>query len=1227
MTPGGCPDSETLAALAAGLLSGDALAAVAGHLDNCSSCLARAQAAGPATDPLVAAFRQAGPAAPHAHEAGCDEAVARVRALAEAGISTVTPSLLASGSAPDSAGPAAGGRRYRPERLHARGGLGEVHIALDEELSRQVALKRIQPRSAGDPDSQRRFRQEAEITARLEHPGVVPVYGLVQDDSGQPCYAMRFIQGETLEVALARFHEGDNARPDSGERRLALRDLLGRLVAVCNTIAYAHSKGVLHRDLKPANIMLGAYGETLVVDWGLAKTIGGGLAERSAGVEEAEAGSEQHTRTGQALGTPAYMSPEQAAGQAKEVGPATDVYGLGATLFAVLTGRPPLEGTTAEVMEQARQGKVPPPRALKKDVPRPLEAVCCKAMALRPEDRYETALALADDIEHWLADEPVSAYREPLPARLARWGRRHKPWVMGAAALMLTAIVALAGGLWAVNREREQTVTERDLKEAARQAEAEQRLRAVAEKKRANDEAAIARAVDDFLQEDLLGQADIRNQPGDVARNRNITVRELLDRAARRIDARFRGQEQTEAAIRLTLGKAYQALGEYPEAQKHLERSRGLRRASLGPDHLDTLESSSALGWLYQHIGRYDEAESLIREALDGYRRELGPDHVDVLTTMQNLAMLHRDHGRYSDAEPLLLRSLEGLKAHARRGPDHPDTLKAMSSLAMLYENRGEHQKAAPLFKHVEEVFRAKLSGDHPDRLIFMANLASFYTSQGRYREAEQLFQEVIGAEAAALGADHPNTLGSTRSLGIVYYQWGQYEKARPLFKKALDGFRARLGDDDVATLQVMNSLAALEMSLAHYKEAELLFDRVVTGFRAKLGPGHSATLIATNNQTLLYQLRDRHDEAAPSLKVVEERFTKLLKECRANLGDSHTLTLNVMSSLGGHYYDRRQYDKAEPLFARALEVRRRELGADHPDTLASLNHVALVHKGRRQYKEAVELFEQVLAGRRARLGPTNLDTLRTMNNLAMIHWDCDRYDQAEELFKQILAGRRARLPAAHPDIIDSLDNLGSIYRDRGRYDDAEPFFREAVGGAEETYGPHDPRTQRHILSLADLYSKQGKPHRAEPALRDLEAFSRDKDGSDSPVHARHLARLAQNLLEQKKYAEAESAARDCLTLRAKKEPDLWTTFYARSLLGGALLGRMQYAEAEPLLAEGYAGMKEREAKIPKDARVRLIQALERLVQFHDARGNKAEAARLRKELEDEKAKGMRRSK
>jgi serine/threonine-protein kinase len=342
--------------------------------------------------------------------------------------------------------------RYRVLRPHARGGLGEVFVAHDEELHREVALKEIQPRHADHPDSRVRFLLEAEITGGLEHPGIVPVYGLGQYADGRPYYAMRFIKGDSLQDAIARFHQADVPGRDPGERSLMLRELLGRFVAVCNAVAYAHSRGVLHRDLKPANVMLGKYGETLVVDWGLAKVVGRAPGAAGAGEELLQPASDGSapTEVGAALGTPAYMSPEQADGNWDAVGPASDVYSLGATLYCLLTGRVPFpQGEVGVVLRKVEEGDFPPPGQVKRGVPPALAAVCRKAMALRPPDRYATALALAADVEHWLADEPVGAYREPLAVRFGRWRRRHKALVAGVtAALLVVVLLGGAAGLW-----------------------------------------------------------------------------------------------------------------------------------------------------------------------------------------------------------------------------------------------------------------------------------------------------------------------------------------------------------------------------------------------------------------------------------------------------------------------------------------------------------------------------------------------------------------------------------------------------------------------------------------------------------------------------------------------------------------------------------------------------------------------------------------------------------
>jgi serine/threonine protein kinase len=346
------------------------------------------------------------------------------------------------------------GQRFRILRPHAKGALGEVFVALDEELHREVALKEIQERHADDPDSRARFLLEAEITGSLEHPGIVPVYALGQHSDGRPYYAMRFIPGDSLQEAIARFHTDEQLSRDPAERVLESRQLLGRFVDVCDAIAYAHSRGVLHRDLKPGNVMLGPYGETLVVDWGLAKAMGRRTTEDNGTggerlLQPKKSSNVKPTQMGSALGTPAYMAPEQAAGRLDRMGPASDVYSLGAMLYCLLTGKAPFEGVyIGEVLRRVQAGEFSRPRQLKRDVPAALEAVCLKAMALQPEDRYRTPRALAADVERWLADEPVSAWREPWRLRAGRWVRRHQTLVAASVTAFLVTLLAVAALAW-----------------------------------------------------------------------------------------------------------------------------------------------------------------------------------------------------------------------------------------------------------------------------------------------------------------------------------------------------------------------------------------------------------------------------------------------------------------------------------------------------------------------------------------------------------------------------------------------------------------------------------------------------------------------------------------------------------------------------------------------------------------------------------------------------------
>jgi serine/threonine protein kinase len=311
-------------------------------------------------------------------------------------------STLASGARRDI------GCRYRVVRLHAQGGLGAVYVAHDQELNREVALKQMQDKYAEDPASRARFLLEAEVTGALEHPGVVPIYSLGSDALGRPYYAMRFIRGETLKDAIEAYHKKAGLSPGSDSSGLSFQRLLRRFVDVCNAIDYAHGRGVLHRDLKPANIVVGDHGETLVVDWGLAKALGRASPEPAFAdqfIKSSSGGSSVETLPGSAMGTPSYMSPEQACGDLDRVGPLSDVYSLGGTLYCILTGRPPFVADDGlRVLLQAKKGEFPRPRQLDYSVPVALEAIVLKAMGFEPASRYQSARELADDVERYMAD-------------------------------------------------------------------------------------------------------------------------------------------------------------------------------------------------------------------------------------------------------------------------------------------------------------------------------------------------------------------------------------------------------------------------------------------------------------------------------------------------------------------------------------------------------------------------------------------------------------------------------------------------------------------------------------------------------------------------------------------------------------------------------------------------------------------------------------------------------
>lgn len=738
-----------------------------------------------------------------------------------------------------------GGLRYRVLRPHARGGLGEVFVAEDIELHREVALKEIQLRHADDASSRGRFVLEAEITGGLEHPGIVPVYGLGTYLDGRPFYAMRFIRGDNLKHAIARFHcqSRERQRPNESNPAahapssakfdsLEFRRLLGRFLDVCNAVAYAHSRGVLHRDLKPGNIMLGQFGETLLVDWGLAKILAKDDEPRASDGKESlpqekplrplSSSSLVETIAGTAVGTPAYMSPEQAEGRLDQLGPATDVYSLGATLYCLLTGRSPVqEGEPAEVLERVRRGDIPAPATVRPGVPPALAAICRKAMALHPADRYPTALALAADVEHWLADEPVSACAEPLVFKARRWARKHPRSVTGLAATVLVGVIGLSAGLFFVNAEKDRT-------ELARQGEETQRIEAQtqAELARNNEKAAKEReaeteAVLDFVENKVFAAARPKNQEGGMGYD--VKLADAVKEALSFVEKSFPDQPLIEARLRLTLGNSFLYLGKPKIAAEQDERARALYTKHRGPDHPDTLKSMNNLAGSYSALGRYVDALKLNEETLELRKAKLGPDHSDTLKSMYNVAIGYDDLNRHADALKLKRETLA--LAKTTLGPDDPQTLRVMNSIAVSYRLLGRYTDALELDQQTLRLRRIKLGPDHLDTLKSMSNLAGNYNALGRHGDALKLMEEIVPCMKAKVGPDHPDTLRSMDNLAYSYGANGRHADALKLRQETLALSKDNLGTDHPVTLLITANLAESLVMLDRGGEAVVIID------------------------------------------------------------------------------------------------------------------------------------------------------------------------------------------------------------------------------------------------------------------------------------------------------------------------------------------------------------------------------------------------------------------
>jgi eukaryotic-like serine/threonine-protein kinase len=938
--------------------------------------------------------------------------------------------------------------RFKLREKLGEGGMGEVWVAdQTQPVRRRVALKIVRT-GADSARMLARFDQERQALALMDHPNIAKVFdagidsvdedqqsgvkdqglsgpnpnadsGRLSPWAGRPYVVMELIKG----VSITQYCD---------KAKLVPRARLELFIQVCHAVQHAHQKGIIHRDLKPSNILVGLYdGKPVpkVIDFGIAKATGPRLTEQTI-----------YTEVGVLVGTLEYMSPEQAERNNLDIDTRSDVYALGVVLYELLTGTTPLQRkrtkdaglwdllrmireeepprpsarlTTTEEMPSIAANRGLEPKKLNGLLRGELDWIVMKCLEKDRARRYETASGLAMDLKRYLADLPVEASPPSAGYRFKKFLRRHKRPVLVASIIFVLLVAGIVG-------------TTLGLKLASdRLAQVE------AEKQRADEERSIAKAVDDFLQKDLLDQADIGNQAAGNERNRNITVRELLDRAAQGLETRFAGQERTEAAIRLTVGRAYQAVGAYPTAQKHMERAVAIRQAKLGPGHPETLEGMENLAGLYSVRGEYGEAQRLYEQVLKTRRADNGDNNANTLQSMNDLGLLFLLRGMFEKAEPLLQAALDGRRA--KLGPDHLETLESTRNLARLYSSRNQFHKAEPLHKQALDGLRAKLGADHPRTIVAMHNMAEPYIKWGRYEEAESTFTELVAVRRTKLGPDHPETLAAMHDLAVVYELRRDYEKAESLFKQVLARRRATLESGHPDMFATMQQLASVYLLQGQYKEAEPLFKDALAGQRLNPGAGHPDTI-------------------------------------------------NTMVNLGVLYRDRDRYSEAESLLREAIARSKETYGLAHDDTHTAIAHLTILYRKQGKPHLSEPLLRESVEFVRKHPGQGSYLYANELGYLADNLLDQKKYAEAEPFARECLAIRAKNKPGGWTTLFTQF-MVGTSLVGQKKYADAEPFLVQGYEGLKERVAKM-PQADKDELTLAlkrvaQLYDACGLPEKA----------------------------------------------------------------------------------------------------------------------------------------------------
>jgi serine/threonine protein kinase len=807
-----------------------------------------------------------------------------------------------------------------PYRLIERlgiGGMGEVWRAEQTEpFRRTVALKLIK---AGMDTAAvvARFDSERQALALMEHPNIAKVFDAGATEAGRPYFVMEYVHGRPITEYCDK-------------HRLTVKERLELFMQVCDGVQHAHQKAIIHRDLKPSNVLVEQVDDKPVpkiIDFGLAKATGQRLTELT-----------MLTEVGTMLGTPDYMSPEQADRNERNIDTRTDVYSLGVILYELLVGALPFESQKLreegfEAMLQVIRQQEPlrpstklrslgesandsagrrqeEPQSLMRRLRGELDWITLKALEKERTRRYGSPSDLAADIQRYLQDQPVLAGPPTARYRAHKFMRRHRFGV----AVATAAVVLLVGFAATMALQARRIAKERD---------------------RAN-------RIADFMTS-MFAVSD----PSE-ARGNTITARAILDKASNEIRSGLAKDPEVQSELMFTMARTYSNLGLYALAQGLSENALESRRRLLGSRNRKTLESMTQLGWIFDREGHDDEAEKLMRQTIDQARRALGPEDPVTLGAMYDLAVIFERQGHYVDEEKLQ-RQLVEIQSR-RLGPEDPRTLRSMTNLADAITLGGRTAEAEALYRKTLEIERRVLGSEHPQTIATLNNLANRVQEQGRYAEAEGLYRETLAVEERVMGREHPDTGSTMTAFANTLYYEGHRADAEKVYREALEIEQRALGPEHIYTTQALEGLANVLADEGHYAEAEK-FQRQILEIRQRiLGPDHADTLLSKYNLA------------------------------------------NVL-------IDEAHFADAEKLIREAIESQSRVLGPENADTLASRGLLAKILIQEGKYEEAEKLARQVYEIQVRVLGPQHLDSLSTLQTLgtALVH--TGRYDDAKQLF------------------------------------------------------------------------------------------------------------------------------------------------------------------------------------------------------------------------------------